>query len=268
MPSSKNSQTPLKSHIVSYRTWSLDFFFLENKIPVGSLGTHSPTTHRPQSHSLRKMSGQAESPTKALVPNDSLHNDQWKLDVQKSITDLSAQVNTLQANLNQMSGPALPTLDKNGPISKEPLADDQWKSTMHQILSELCAKVNNLESELRDLKSQTCAPLNECTPNTFLFGSTRPPAPPAKKDRGHRRPLAAVSLPATAQKWATPQNRLPKKAPISPTSQSLLQPPVPAHFLTKVMGRPMLDKLSTEMDDITPVWLFLRAIFPNGKPPS
>ncbi|KNC75570.1 hypothetical protein SARC_11909 [Sphaeroforma arctica JP610] len=165
--------------------------FPKNQFPVGSLGSHSPTTHRPQSHSLRKMSGQAESPTKALVPNDSLHNDQWKLDLQKSTTVLSAQVNTLQANLNQMSGPALPTLDNNGPISKEPLADDQWILTMHQILAELCAKVNNLESELRDLKSQTCP---------------------------------------------------------------LLQPPVPAHLLTKVMGRPMPDKTLHEMDDITPTF--------------
>ncbi|KNC83735.1 hypothetical protein SARC_04014 [Sphaeroforma arctica JP610] len=207
------------------------------------------------------MSGQAESPTKALVPNDSLHNDQWKLDLQKSITDLCAQVNTLQANLNQMSGPALPTLDNNGPISKEPLADDQWKLTMNQILTELCAKVNNLESELRDLKSQTCAPLNEGTPNTFRFGSTSQPAPPAKRPR----PQAPFS---SSSKVGNPTKPTPQKTPIPSTSQPLLQPPVPAHLLTKVMGRPKPDKTLHEMDDITPVWLIFWAIFPNGKTPS
>ncbi|KNC81220.1 hypothetical protein SARC_06448 [Sphaeroforma arctica JP610] len=166
------------------------------------------------------MSGQAESPTKALVPNDSLHNDQWKLDLQKSITDLSAQVNTLQTNLNQMSGPALPNLDNNGPISKKPLADDQWKLTMHQILTEFCVKVNNLESELRDLKSQTCAPLNEGTPNTFRFGSTSPPAPPAKRPRPQASICSSNSEPPSYRsKVGNPTKPTPRKTP-DPTDLS------------------------------------------------
>ncbi|KNC84628.1 hypothetical protein SARC_03158 [Sphaeroforma arctica JP610] len=43
----------------------------------------------------------------------------------------------------------------------------------------------------------------------------------------------------------------PKKRPTARTSQPLLQPPVPTHLLTKVMGRAMPDKTLHEMDDIT-----------------
>ncbi|KNC83823.1 hypothetical protein SARC_03952 [Sphaeroforma arctica JP610] len=202
------------------------------------------------------MSGQAESPTKALLPNDYL---------QKSITDLSAQVNTLQANLNQMSGPTLPTLDNNGPISKEPLADDQWKLTMHQILTELCAKVNNLESELRDLKSQTCAPLNEGTPYTFRFGFTSPPAPPAKRPRPQA-PISSSEPPSYRSKVGNPTKPTPQKTPIPPTSQPLLQPPVPAHLLTKVMGRPMADKTLHEMDESLRYGSSFGQFFPTASP--
>ncbi|KNC74616.1 hypothetical protein SARC_12843 [Sphaeroforma arctica JP610] len=122
---------------------------------------------------------------------------------------------------------------------------------MPQILTELCAKVNNLESELRDLTSQTCAPLNEGTPNTFPFSSTSPPAPPAKRPR----PQALFSSsepPSYRSKVGNPTKPTPQKTPIPPTSQPLLQPPVPAHLLTKVMDRPMPDKTLHEMDDITP----------------
>ncbi|KNC80116.1 hypothetical protein SARC_07516 [Sphaeroforma arctica JP610] len=39
----------------------------------------------------------------------------------------------------------------------------------------------------------------------------------------------------------------------TPSSQPLLQPPVPTHLLTKVMGRPIPDKTLHEMDDVTPI---------------
>ncbi|KNC80352.1 hypothetical protein SARC_07287 [Sphaeroforma arctica JP610] len=198
------------------------------------------------------MLGQVKPPTKTFVTKDSLPNDQWKLDLQKSITDLSAQVNTLQANLNQMSGPALPNPNNDGPISKKPLADDQWKSTMHQMLTKLCVKVNNLESELRDLKLQTCAPLNEGTPHTIRIGSTSPPAPPAKIPRP-KAPNSSSEPPSYCSKVDKPAKPSPKKGPTTPASQPLLQPPVPTHLLTKVMGRPMPDKTFHKMDDVTPV---------------
>ncbi|KNC78431.1 hypothetical protein SARC_09138 [Sphaeroforma arctica JP610] len=201
----------------------------------------------PQSHIREKCRARPI----AFVPKDSLPNDQWKLDLQKSITDLSAQVNTLQANINQILGPDLPNPNNDGPISKEPLTDDQWKSTMHQMLTNLCAKVINLESELRDLKSQTRAPIDEDTSDTFRFGSTSPPAPPANRPRSQA-PISSSEPPSYHSKVDKPENPSPKKRPTPSASQSLPQPPVSKHLLTKVVGRPIPDKTLHEMDDITP----------------
>ncbi|KNC78321.1 hypothetical protein SARC_09245 [Sphaeroforma arctica JP610] len=93
------------------------------------------------------------------------------------------------------------------------------------------------------------------------------PAPPEKRPRPQA-PISSSEPSSYRSKVGNPTKPTPQKTPIPSTSQPLLQPPVLAHLLTKVMGRLMTDKTLHEMDDITPVWLFFRAIFTNGKPPS